>query len=125
MSETAIIPAFITDAIEELIGFNTQGQPTVLQTLPLNFIWWADTTTAKALATRYGATAMPMLPYYPAVWRRVQFNPASQWYLFFPDGTLINAGILADYFRRNPETEHPGVADKYARDYIAAAEAGR
>ena len=85
----------------------------------------ADAATAKAIAARYGATAVPMPPYYPAQWRRILFNPASMWYLQMPDGTLINAGILADYFRRNPEAEYPGVADKYVRDYIAAAEAGR
>jgi len=125
MSDTSIIPSFITDASEELMGYNSQGQPTVLQSLPLNFIWWADAKTAKALAVRYGATAVPMPPYYPAVWRRVMFSPAGMWYLFFPDGTIINAGILADYFRRNPEAEHPGVADKYVKEYIAAAEAGK
>lgn len=124
MSETPIVPTFVSNPTEELVGFTAQGTPTVLATLPLNFIWWADAATAKALATRYGAQAVPMSPYYPAQWRRIWFNPASMWYLQFPDGTIINAGILADYFRRNPEAEFPGVADKYVKEYIAAAEAG-
>jgi hypothetical protein len=124
MSQTAIVPSFVTNPVEETPGYDFTGKPTIIKT-PLNFIWWADASTAKALAARYGAKAVAMPPYYPAPWHRSTFDPASQWYLQFPDGTLINAGILADYFRRNPEAEHPGVADKYVRDYIAAAEAGR
>jgi hypothetical protein len=124
MSETAILPEFITDAVEETPGYDPTGKPTIIKTA-LNFIWWATSLTARAIAARYGAKAVPMTPYYPASWTRATFNPASQWYLQFPDGTVINAGILADYFRRNPEAEYPGLADKYVRDYIAAAEAGR
>ena len=124
MSETAIVPEFITDAVEENPGYDPTGHPIIIKTR-LNFIWWATAATARAIASRYGARAVQVSPYYPAQWTRATFDPPAQWYLQFPDGTLINAGILADYFRRNPEAEHPGVADKYVRDYIAAAEAGR
>lgn len=105
-------------------GYDFTGQATTLR-IPLNFIWWADAATARALATRYGAKAVPLVPYFPAHSTRLAYDPASQWFLQFPDGTIINAGILADYFRRNPEAEFPGLADKFVRDYIGAAEAGR
>lgn len=123
MEQTPIIPSFITAAVEEMPGYDPTGKPITL-IIPLNFIWWADAATTRAIATRYGAQPVQMPPYYPAAWRRVAFNPGAQWYLQFPNGTLINAGILADYFRRNPESEHPGVADNYVKQYIAAAEAG-
>ena len=121
---TPLVPTFIQNPVEEMLGINAEDVPVVVSTTPLNPTWWADAPTARALAMRYGANAVTMPPYYPAQWRRVWFNPSSQWYLSFPDGTLINAGILADYFKRNPEQQFPGVADKFVREYIAAAQAG-
>jgi hypothetical protein len=35
-----------------------------------------------------------------------------------PDGTQFNAGLLADYYARNPEDQFPGLADKYAKDMV-------
>ena len=113
-----LVPTFITDAVE----YGPGQDPSTVKT-KLNDTWWASKETADALAERYGAKSVAMPPYYPAPWYRVSFSPASQWYLMFPDGTLINAGLLADYFRRNPEDKFPGVADRYVQQIIAAEEA--
>ncbi len=125
MSQTAIVPEFIQNPVEELIGTDLNGTLYVRGQIPLNFIYWATAKTAKEIATRYGAQAVLMSPYYPAKNYRETFSPAAQWYLQFPDGTLMNAGMLADVFRRNPEQAHPGLADKMVKDLIAGAEAAR
>lgn len=44
-----------------------------------------------------------------------------QWWLRFPDGLELNAGILAAYFTRNPEDQFPGLAESFMREYIALA----
>lgn len=120
--EEPLVPKFIQDAVETGPIDPVTQKP--YWTTNLRDLWWAEQETAAALAVRYHAAAVQMPPYYPARWFRVSFTPDAMWYLQFPNGTLINAGILADYFRRNPEAEHPGVADKYVRDYITAAMAG-
>src|SRR5581483_12441599 len=35
-----------------------------------------------------------------------------------PDGTEMNAGFLADYYKRNPEDQFPGLADNYLKQII-------
>lgn len=38
------------------------------------------------------------------------------WVLMFPGVSVpMNAGFLADYYRRNPEDKFPGLADKYVK----------
>jgi hypothetical protein len=41
-----------------------------------------------------------------------------RWVRFW-DGLEMNAGILAAYFKRMPEDQFPGLADKMCRDLIA------
>jgi hypothetical protein len=118
---TNLVPVFESNPIEYGPG-NTPLDQAIWKT-PLRDLWWATKQTADELAKRYGAETVGMPPYYPAKWARVGFEPALMWYLRFPDDTLINAGYLADYFRRNPEAEHPGLADKYVRQIIAAEQA--
>ena len=40
-------------------------------------------------------------------------------YIQAPDGRLVNAGLLAAYYARNPESQFPGVADKLVRIALA------
>src|SRR5215472_14127150 len=113
-THTPLIPTFIQNPVEY--------GPT--WTNPVNPTWWASAATASALGKRYGGKPVQMPPYYPAHSWRETFKPAFQWYLKFPTGTLINAGTLADFFVHDPESTAPGVADRYVRETIEAAESG-
>jgi hypothetical protein len=35
-----------------------------------------------------------------------------------PNGRTVNAGLLADYYQRMPESQFPGLADLMIRDAI-------
>lgn len=41
------------------------------------------------------------------------------WVLQYPGFPAVNAGYLADYYKRNPEDKFPGLADKYVRSVLA------
>lgn len=124
MSEpTPLVPTFVKDPVEELIGTDLNGTLYVRGRIPLNFIYWATPETARALAARYGAQAIALVPFFPEKNYRETFDPSFMMFLRFPDGLIMNAGMLADQFRRNPEDQFPGLADRYVRDLIAGAEA--
>jgi len=40
---------------------------------------------------------------------------ANEYHIKLADGSLVNAGILAGYYQRNPPDQFPGVADKLIR----------
>lgn len=98
------------------------GEPTV--SLPgaplvnLRDMWFATQETAEELARRFGAKAVQLPAFFDQVWLRTSFAPPTQWYLNWADGTTVNAGFLADYFRRLPEDLFPGLAEKYVNQII-------
>lgn len=88
---------------------------------PYNDTYYATPETAHEMARRYGA-----VPVEREVAMRGPFvpSPPKQWFLRFPAldpghyEVEMNAGFLADYFRRNPEADFPGLADKYVKMVI-------
>lgn len=116
----------------------------------LNKLYYATADTAAELARRYNATpvlrASTSMSPISTRWNTVQIPAGStllpppgtrqtdpqkievlmelprfyQWALRFANGVEVNAGFLADYYRRNPEAQFPGLADRYCRAILAS-----
>ena len=43
---------------------------------------------------------------------------ATEYQMKLPDGRMVNVGILAAYYARNPEAKFPGLADKLIRSQL-------
>jgi hypothetical protein len=46
---------------------------------------------------------------------------ANEYQIKMADGRTVNAGILAGYYARNPESQFPGLADKLIRGQLGLA----
>lgn len=109
--QSAIVPQFVT-AFVTLQGSTPQAA---------NKLYWASGTTAQELAARFGAVAVQKPAFFDmGLWTNVVFSPETQWYLEFPNGKFANAGELAGYFLRNPETQFPGLAESMVRNILKA-----
>ncbi|HKX00393.1 MAG TPA: hypothetical protein VJN43_21825 [Bryobacteraceae bacterium] len=79
----------------------------------LNPTYFATRETADWLAKKYGTGEVVEAPY------GGQGGPfaatANQYEIKLQNGKLVNAGLLADYYRRAPEDKFPGVADEMIR----------
>ncbi len=94
-------------------------------TTTVNSQYFATERTALAMAERYGDGAIYEMPfpvsgpYYATKNMRViKFTPE---YPGFGDPVvprMVNAGMLAAYYLRNPEDEFPGLADKLIRSQL-------
>ncbi len=106
--ERPFAPAFQTVVVSNSFGGSSA----------LNPAYFATPETAQWLAQKYGTGEVVEVDYlgtggpYSASVKELHVRLAN--------GRLLNAGVLADYYRRNPETEFPGLADKYVRSLIAA-----
>lgn len=85
----------------------------------LNPAYFATRATAEWIARKYGTGEVVEVPY------EGQGGPfwatAQEFHIKLPGGRMINAGLLADYYRRMPEGQFPGLADQCIREAIAAA----
>lgn len=80
--------------------------------------YFATMDTAKEMAKRYGINQIIV---------EVPFGGSggmytvseNEYHINLANGDTLNAGILADFFRRNPEDTAPGVADKLIRGQLA------
>jgi hypothetical protein len=86
-------------------------------TVPMNSAYFATPETAQWIAQKYGTGEVVEVPFL------ADGSPfrcsENQLYCRLPDGRLMNAGFLADYYRAMPESEFPGLADHMVRDLIA------
>lgn len=136
-------PAFKPEFLTGVYAISPYGDVAAL-----NSMYYASGDTAAELARRYGAIARfrassTMSPV-DVRWNTVQLPANSsllppagmrqydqtklaallqlprfwQWVLQFPNGVEVNAGFLADYFKRNPEDKFPGNADKSVRQIL-------
>jgi hypothetical protein len=76
----------------------------------LNPIYFATRETADWIAKKYGTGEVVELPY--AGTGGPYSANATEFYIKLPNGRLVNAGLLADYYRRMPEAQFPGMADR-------------
>lgn len=85
----------------------------------LNHDYFATKDTAQWIANKYGNGQV----------FETQFEgsggpfsaSATEYQIKLPDGRMVNAGILAGYYERNPESQFPGLADKLIRNQLAQA----
>ena len=88
-----------------------------VQVWGLNHTYFATRETAQWIANQYGTGQVVEVPFggnggpYSA--------SATEYHIKLADGRLVNAGILAGYYERNPETLFPGLADKLIRAQLA------
>jgi len=111
-SETApapFVPTFQTN-VQVINSFT--GQST-----ELNPMYFATSETAQYIASKFGTGEVREEAAYG------EGNPysstASQYYIQTPNGQWLNAGLLADYYQRMPESQWPGLADQEIRAAIA------
>jgi hypothetical protein len=102
------VPSFRTATITD--GVNVWG---------LNSNYFATKDTAQWIANKYGTGQVIETPFggsggpYAA--------SANEYQIKMADGRTVNAGILAGYYARNPESQFPGLADKLIRGQLGLA----
>jgi hypothetical protein len=99
--------------------FRTATGTDGLQTWSLNRTYFASLETAQWIANRYGTGQTIEVPFGGA---GGPFSAsANEYHIKLADGRLVNAGILAGYYERNPERLFPGLADKLIRAQLGLA----
>jgi hypothetical protein len=96
--------------------FRTAAVTDGLQSWGLNHTYFATQQTAQWIANRYGTGQVVEVPFGGS---GGPFSAtANEYHIRLADGRLVNAGILAGYYERNPETLFPGLADKLIRSQL-------
>jgi len=85
----------------------------------LNPIYFATPETAQWIANKYGTGEVVARPY-NATSGPYTAN-GTEYYIRLQNGSLVNAGLLADYYQRLPEAQFPGVADSIIRQGLGEA----
>jgi hypothetical protein len=85
----------------------------------LNPDYFATKDTAQWIANKYGTGQVIETPF------EGSGGPfaasANEYQIKLADGRMVNAGILAGYYERNPESQFPGLADKLIRGQLGLA----
>jgi len=93
--------------------FRTATGTDGIQVWSLNRTYFATRETAQWIANRYGTGQTVEVPFGGS---GGPFSAsANEYHIKLADGRLVNAGILAGYYERNPEALFPGLADKLIR----------
>ena len=90
-----------------------------VQTWPLNSTYFASTETAQWIANKYGSGEVVEVPFGGV--GGIFTASANEYHIKLADGGLVNAGILAGYYERNPPDQFPGLADKLIRAQLGLA----
>jgi hypothetical protein len=102
------VPSFRTATITD--GVSVWG---------LNSNYFATKDTAQWIANKYGTGQVIETPF------EGSGGPfaasANEYQIKMADGRTVNAGILAGYYERNPESQFPGLADKLIRGQLGLA----
>jgi hypothetical protein len=81
--------------------------------------YFASKDTAQWIANKYGTGQVIETPF------EGSGGPfaasANEYQIKLDDGRTVNAGILAGYYERNPESQFPGLADKLIRAQLGLA----
>ncbi len=107
-ADPPFVPTFQTATITD--GVNVWG---------LNSNYFATPDTAQWIANKYGTGQVIVTPF------EGSGGPfaasANEYQIKLADGRTVNAGILAGYYARNPESQFPGLADKLIRGQLGLA----
>ena len=80
-----------------------------VRSFPMNRMYFATQETAQWIANKYGAGEVVEVP---------TLASANEYHVRLRDGRLVNAGILAGYYERNPPDKFPGLADTLIRNQL-------
>ena len=109
VSAAKFVPEFVQDARVYSVYGTSSG---------LNPAYFATRATAEWMAKKYGTGEVVETPYEgnggPYLANATEFQ------IRLSNGKLTNAGTLADYYRRMPEDQFPGVADSMIRSVLIA-----
>ncbi len=109
VSEAQFVPEFVQNARVYSVYGTSSG---------LNPAYFATRATAEWMAKKYGTGEVVETPY------EGNGGPylanANEFQIRLNNGKLTNAGTLADYYRRMPEDQFPGVADSMIRSVLIA-----
>jgi hypothetical protein len=112
---SVVTPAAITDA-PFVPTFRTATVTDGVSVWPLNHNYFATKDTAQWIANKYGTGQVIETPF------GGNGGPfaasANEYQIKMADGRTVNAGILAGYYERNPESQFPGLADKLIRGQL-------
>ena len=84
---------------------------------PLNSQYFADQPTAQRLADEYGTGQVVQTPFFSGGGPYSASSDQNE--IVLANGRTVNAGVLASYYVRNPESEFPGLADTLIRNQLA------
>jgi hypothetical protein len=106
-SEAQFVPEFLQDVKVFSVYGTSSG---------LNPAYFATRATAEWMAKKYGTGEVVETPY------EGNGGPylanANEFQIRLSNGKLTNAGTLADYYRRMPESQFPGLADYMVRSVL-------
>jgi hypothetical protein len=86
---------------------------------PTNHDYFATQATAQWIANKYGTGQLVTTPFEGS---GGPFSAsASEYQIVLANGSMVNAGILASYYERNPESQFPGLADTLIRNQLGLA----
>ena len=81
-----------------------------------NSNYFASQQTAQWIANKYGTGQLVTTPFEGS---GGPFSASAQEYqIVLANGSMVNAGILASYYERNPESQFPGLADSLIRSQL-------
>jgi hypothetical protein len=85
-------------------------------TWSLNSTYFATKETAQWIAAKFGTGEVAEVPFGGN--GGIFASDANELHIKLKDGRLVNAGLLAGYFERNPPGKFPGLAEKLIRDVL-------
>ena len=117
---SAVTPAAITTADPAFVPtFRAATVTDGVNVWPLNSNYFASHDTAQWIANKYGTGQVIETPFEGS---GGPFSAsANEYQIKMADGRTVNAGILAGYYERNPESQFPGLADKLIRGQLGLA----
>lgn len=82
-------------------------------TWPLSEEYFADISTAQYMADKYGTGELVEVPFGGS--GGIFTASDKEYHVKFKSGRTVNAGVMAAFYLRNPETAFPGLAEKLLR----------
>lgn len=87
---------------------------------PLNPAYFATQETAQYIADKFGTGKIVQVPFGGT--GGPYASSAQEYHIVLQNGATVNAGLLADYYVRMPESQYPGLADTMIQMAVTRAE---
>jgi hypothetical protein len=112
---TAPAPAVVADPPFAPVFRKATGTDGVI-TWSLNSTYFATKETAQWIANKFGIGEVSEVPFGGN--GGIFASDANEFHIKLKDGRLVNAGLLAGYYERNPPEKFPGLAEKLIRSQL-------